>query len=81
MHELSNIQSLHFFPGIDGLIENGATQKFKILNRNIIISLKAGYAIREGLKLFSGMINLKGRYNGTFENRSYNVTNLPLLKK
>jgi hypothetical protein len=45
MDELKKIESVHVFPGIDGLIENGGIQKFSKNKRNIIINMKAGYAI------------------------------------
>ena len=80
MDELKRIESVHVFPGIDGLIENGEIQKFSKNKRNIIINMKAGYAIEEGLKFFEGMINIKRSPNGSLDNRSYRINKLPLLK-
>ena len=80
MDELKRIESVHVFPGIDGLIENGEIQKFSKNKRNIIINMTAGYAIEEGLKFFEGMINIKRSHNGSLDNRSYRINKLPLLK-
>jgi len=81
MDELKRIESVHVFPGIDGLIENGEIQKFSKNKRNIIINMKVGYAIEEGLKFFEGMINIKRSHNGSLDNRSYRINKLPLLKR
>ena len=81
MDELKNMNALRVFPGVDGLIENGAKQKFSKNKRNIIIDMKAGYAIEEGLKFFEGMINIKRSHNGSLDNRSYRIKKLPLLKR
>jgi len=81
MDELNSIDALHVFPGIDGLIENGEIQKFSKNKRNIIINMKAGYAIEEGLKFFEGMINIKRSHNESLNNRSYRIKKLPLLKR
>ena len=81
MDELKRIESVHVFPGIDGLIENGEIQKFSKNKRNIIINMKAGYAIEEGLKFFEGMINIKRSHNGSLDNRSYRIKKLPLLNR
>ena len=81
MEELKSIERLHVFPGIDGLIENGEIQKFSKNKRNITINMKAGYAIKEGLKFFEGMINIKRSYMERLDNRSYRIKNLPLLKR
>ena len=81
LDELKRIESLHVFPGKDGLIENGEIQTFRKINRNIIINMKAGYAIEEGLNFFEGMINIKRAYNGTAGNQSYYIDKLPFIKK
>ena len=81
MDELKSIEALRVFPGIDGLIENGEIQNFSKNKRNIIINMKAGYAIEEGLKFFEGMINIKRSHNGSLDNRSYRIKKLPLLKR
>ena len=79
--ELKSIEALRVFPGIDGLIENGEIQKFSKNKKNIIINMKAGYAIEEGLKFFEGMINIKRSRNGSLDNQSYRIKKLPLLKR
>ena len=43
--------------------------------------MKAGYGIKEGLKFFDGMINIKRSYNESLDDRSYRIKNLPLLKR
>ena len=79
--ELKSIEALRVFPGIDGLIENGEIQKFSKNKKNIIINMKAGYAIEEGLKFFEGMINIKRSHNGSLGNRSYRIKKIPLSKR
>ena len=77
--DIEKIDGLRVYPGIDGLIDNNALQKFNKNKSNIVIDMKAGYAIEEGLNFFEGVIRIAKIKNGKIGYRAYRIKKLPIL--
>ena len=76
--EVKMIDAIRLFPGIDGLIDNNGVQRFKKYTDNIVLDMTAGYAIKEGLKYFEGVIRIAKIQNGKSSYLGYQINHMPI---
>ena len=76
--ELQMIDEIRMFPGIDGLIDNNAVQRFNKNTDNISLDMIAGYAIKDGLKIFEGVVRIAKIKNGKRRYRGYRINHMPI---
>ena len=76
--EIKKIDEIRMFPSIDGLIDNNGVQRFSKNTDNIVLDMKAGYAIKEGLKYFEGVIRIAKIENGKSSYLGYRINHMPI---